>query len=132
MRLRAAALSTVVCAAATPAAATGPGRTPPAVEAALSGHVCFWPEPDEMGPGGGRCYNGTGFAEAAPHVKRHAKSFSNQSQETFYALHFPAGGGCLYRMVHGGDCASYWEWWDKLDGVQSSRPTDCSPGFPPS
>jgi hypothetical protein len=127
MRLRAAALSTaVVCTAATPAAATGPAL--PAVGAALPGHVCFWPEPNEMGPGGGWCYNGTGFAEAAPHVKRHAKSFSNQSQETFHALHFPGGGGCLYRTVYGGDYASYWAWWDKLDGVQSSRPTDCSPG----
>jgi hypothetical protein len=129
MRLRAAALSTaVVCTAATPAAATGPAPALPAVGAALPGHVCFWPEPNEMGPGGGWCYNGTGFAEAAPHVKRHAKSFSNQSQETFYVLHFPGGGGCLYRTVHGGDHASYWECWDKLDGVQSSRPTDCSPG----
>ncbi|GHB47804.1 hypothetical protein GCM10010377_43270 [Streptomyces viridiviolaceus] len=54
--------------------------------ALLPGHVCFWPEPDETGPGGGWCYDGTGYAEAP--------------------------------------C----EWWDKLDGVQRNRPTDCQPG----
>jgi hypothetical protein len=108
------------------AAATTVHRT--ARTPACAGEPPFCRPPYEMGSGGGRCYNGTGFAEAAPHVERHAKSFSNQSQETFCALHFPAGGGCLYRTVHGGDYASYWEWWDKLDGVQSSRPTDCSPG----
>ncbi|MER6999410.1 hypothetical protein [Streptomyces sp. NPDC000410] len=130
MRLYAAALLTAFAFnAVAPATATAePARTLPVISSALPGHVCFWPEPEEMGPGGGWCYNGTGYSEAAPHVKRHAKSFSNQSQDTFYAIHFPREGGCLYRTIYGGDYAPHWEWWEKLDGVQRTRPSDCSPG----
>ncbi|MGW7414989.1 hypothetical protein [Streptomyces sp. NPDC054863] len=126
--MSAALLTTVALVAAVPSATAHTTRAVPAAEAALPGYVCFWPEPEETGAGGGWCYNGTGYAEAAPHVKRHAKSFSNQTQDTFYALSFPREGGCLYRTVYGGDYSGFWEWWDKLDGVQRSRPTDCRPG----
>ncbi|MFD6278186.1 hypothetical protein ACFWFI_21870 [Streptomyces sp. NPDC060209] len=128
MRLSAVLLSTLALVAGAPSAGAESHRAAPFVEAALPGHVCFWPEADEMGAGGGWCYSGTGYAEAAPHVKRHAKSFNNQTQDTFYAIHFPRDGGCLYRTVYGGDYSAYWEWWDKLDGIQRVRPTDCLPG----
>ncbi|NGN65811.1 hypothetical protein G5C51_18160 [Streptomyces sp. A7024] len=96
--------------------------------AALPGYVCFWSEPEEHGPQGGWCYNGAGYAEARPDVKRHAKSFSNQTQDTFYALSFPREGPCLYRTIYGGDWSGNWEWWEKFDGVQRNKPTDCQQG----
>ncbi|CAM5243994.1 hypothetical protein GCM10010329_44040 [Streptomyces spiroverticillatus] len=134
LRLPAALLAAAALLVAVPSATAQPVlRTPsasaaPAAPAALPGYVCFWSEPEEHGAGGGWCYNGTGYSEAEPRVKRHAKSFSNQTQDTFYALHFLRDGGCLYRTIYGGDYSPNWEWWEKFDGVQRSRPADCQPG----
>ncbi|MFJ2745184.1 hypothetical protein ACIO3O_36630 [Streptomyces sp. NPDC087440] len=133
MRLPALLLTAAALLVAAPSATAQPlvrTTSAPAVEAraALPGYVCFWSEPEEHGAGGGWCYNGTGYAEAETRVKRHAKSFSNQTQDTFYALHFQRDGGCLYRTIYGGDYSANWEWWEKFDGVQRGKPTDCQPG----
>ncbi|WP_419997995.1 hypothetical protein [Streptomyces boninensis] len=124
------AAATLAATASVSAASADPARTlpAPAASAALPGYVCFWSETEEHGPQGGWCYNGTGYAEARPDVKRHAKSFSNQTQDTFYALSFPREGPCLYRTIYGGDWSGNWEWWDKFDGVQRNKPADCQQG----
>ncbi|MEV0373506.1 hypothetical protein AB0I10_27445 [Streptomyces sp. NPDC050636] len=125
MRRSTLALSGVL---ATLALTAAPPLVPPA--AALPGHVCFWPEPGETGPGGGWCYNPApgGFAVPADHVLRHAKSFGSQVDKTVYALHFPSQGRCLQRTIRGGDYSENWEWWDKLDAVDTARHADCEPG----
>ncbi|MFC7303080.1 hypothetical protein ACFQVC_02450 [Streptomyces monticola] len=104
--------------------------TAPAGAAALPGYVCFWPEPGETGPGGGWCYNPTpgGFAEPEARVLRHAKSFASQVDKTVYALHFPGQGPCLQRTIHGGDWSGNWEWWNRLDAVDTNRHADCEAG----
>lgn len=119
------ALCGVVAALATTAA---PPLVPPA--SALPGHVCFWPEPGETGAGGGWCYNPAdgGFAVPPDRVLRHAKSFSSQVDRTVYALHFPRQGPCLQRTIWGGDYSGNWEWWDKLDAVDTTPHADCEPG----
>ncbi|TJZ56785.1 hypothetical protein FCH28_04435 [Streptomyces piniterrae] len=105
-----------------------PPLTTPA--SALPGKVCFWSEPGEMGAGGAWCYDPAagGFAVPADHVHRHAKSFSSQVNSTVYALHFPSQGPCLQRRIYGGDYSENWEWWDKLDAVDTRQHPDCEPG----
>ncbi|KUN21354.1 hypothetical protein AQJ23_30985 [Streptomyces antibioticus] len=68
----------VTLALALSAALTALTPTPSASAAALPGHVCFWPQPGEMG--GGWCYDAGrgGYAELDAAVRRNAKSFSSQ------------------------------------------------------
>jgi len=104
----------------------------PAPEAAAvavqPGHVCFWPQPGEMG--GGWCYdaNRGGYAELDNAVRRNAQSFSSQVNRTTYVLHFPRSGPCLQRTVYGGDYSENWEWSGKVDAIDTTPHSDCQPG----
>ncbi|MFC8347843.1 hypothetical protein [Streptomyces sp. NPDC057280] len=118
----------VTLALALSAALTALTPTPSASAAALPGHVCFWPQPGEMG--GGWCYDAGrgGYAELDATVRRNAKSFSSQVDRTTYVLHFPRSGGCLQRTVYGGDYSENWEWADKADAIDAVPHSDCQPG----
>lgn len=121
--MRHSAALVLLCAALVPTTAPTPAL-------ALPGHVCFWPEPGETGAGGGWCYDPArgGFAVPDDRVLRHARSFTSQVDRTVYALHFPAQGPCLQRVIRGGDYSENWEWWDKLDAVDTTAHADCEPG----
>lgn len=95
---------------------------------ALPGQVCFWPERGEQGTEGAWCYDSRrgGFAEPAAHVFHHARSFSSQADEVVYALHFPPSGPCLQRTITALEYSENWDWWDKLDGVDSTPHEDCT------
>lgn len=84
----------------------------------------------ETGAGGGWCYDPGrgGFAVPADRVLRHARSFGSQVDKTVYALYLPAHGPCLQRVIRGGDYSENWEWWDKLDAVDTTPHADCQPG----
>ncbi|MDX3210909.1 hypothetical protein PV421_32570, partial [Streptomyces scabiei] len=59
-----------------PAASPALPATAPAAPAAVPpGHVYFWPERGQMGPGGAWDYAPPGYREADARVKRHAYSF---------------------------------------------------------
>ncbi|TPQ17786.1 hypothetical protein [Streptomyces sporangiiformans] len=64
----------------------------------------------------------------ADHVHRHARSFSSQVDTTVYALHFPSQGRCLQRTLWGGDYSENWEWWNKLDAIDTTRHAGSEPG----
>lgn len=136
MRRTATALATALTAvalttltgASPPVPASPP--TPTARAAALPGFICFWPEPGETGQGGGWCYDPGrgGYNEPEQRIRRHAKSFSNQTQQQAYALHFPSSGPCLKRRIYSGDYSENWEWWDKFDAIDTNDHSDCQPG----
>ncbi|QNP66763.1 hypothetical protein [Streptomyces genisteinicus] len=108
-----AALVVALSAAPGPAAASAPGK------------ACFWSEP---GQGGGSwCYTPGGYAEAAPPVQRHARSFDNRSGGSVYAIHF-GDRGCLHRELRTDDYDDDWTAWATLlDGV-SDTTMGCAQG----
>jgi hypothetical protein len=113
----AAALAALLASAApaVPAAPTAPAAVPP-------GHVYFWAERGQMGPGGAWDYAPPGYREAEPRVKRHAYSFDSHAQVSVYAIHFRAGGGCLYREIRPDDYDDDWsDWATKFDGVSDTK-----------
>ncbi|UXY21062.1 hypothetical protein N8I84_21995 [Streptomyces cynarae] len=108
-------------------AALGPAAAPAAHAVAVPpGHVYFWPDPNQMGPGGAWGYAPPGYREADPRVKRHAYSFDSRASVTVYAISYQPGG-CLYRAIYPDDYSNNWEWATKFDGVSDST-MGCRPG----
>ncbi|MFF7355702.1 MULTISPECIES: hypothetical protein [Streptomyces] len=108
------------------AAALVPAAAPSTPAAVPPGHVYFWPEPDQMGPGGAWDYAPPGYKEADPRVKRHAYSFDSHAPVTVYAISYRPDG-CLYRAIRPDDYANSWEWAQRFDGV-SDTTMGCQPG----
>ncbi|MFF0740178.1 hypothetical protein ACFYVL_07225 [Streptomyces sp. NPDC004111] len=61
-------------------------------------------------------------------MHRKAASFESNADVTVYAIHWARPGECLYRTIWTGDRSTSWEWRNKLDAVQTDRPSDCQPG----
>ncbi|SDJ59641.1 hypothetical protein [Streptomyces indicus] len=130
MRLR-----TALSVAAAAAFVIGPTTIAPAQAgqqpALIRGEVCFWPEPNMMGPGGGWCYSGTGYTDVPARIHDHAGSFESRSDDTVYAIDHPRWGGCTYRTIPGRAYDMDWraddDFGNKIDGVSDSK-GDCQPG----
>ncbi|MER7346426.1 hypothetical protein ABT390_13645 [Streptomyces aurantiacus] len=124
MSRRAAALAIVLAAgflSATPASAEGTRTLERGV-----GEVCFHTEPGYAGASW--CYRPPGYADVPAPLHNNAASFESNADVTVYALDWVGPGDCLYRTIWTGDRSPNWEWRNKLDAVQSVRPTDCKPG----
>jgi hypothetical protein len=109
-------------------AGLAPVAAPPAYAAAAvpPGHVYFWPDPNQMGPGGAWDYAPPGYREADSRVKRHAYSFDSHAPVTVYAISYQPDS-CLYRAIYPDDYSNNWEWATKFDGV-SDTTMGCRPG----
>ncbi|MGW5608053.1 hypothetical protein ACWEWI_18505 [Streptomyces sp. NPDC003753] len=108
-------------------AALGPAAAPATHAVAVPpGHVYFWPDPNQMGPGGAWDYAPPGYREADPRVKRHAYSFDSHASVTVYAISYQPDG-CLYRAIYPDDYSNNWEWATKFDGISDST-MGCQPG----
>ncbi|MDX3587483.1 hypothetical protein OG920_25040 [Streptomyces europaeiscabiei] len=106
-----------------PTASPAVPATAPATPAAVPpGHVYFWPERGQMGPGGAWDYAPGGYREADARVKRHAYSFDSHAPISVFAIHYKSGGGCLYREIRPDDYDDDWsDWATKFDGVSDTR-----------
>ncbi len=130
MRLRTAAVITALT-----ALSLGPTVHAPAQagqqSALIGGEVCFWPEPEMMGPGGGWCYSGTGYTDVPERIHDHAGSFESRSNDSVFAIDHPSWGGCIYREIRGRDYNMHWmdnrDFGNKIDGVASEK-GGCQPG----
>ncbi|MEU5996787.1 hypothetical protein ABZ837_03035 [Streptomyces sp. NPDC047197] len=90
------------------------------------GEVCFSTEPGYAGASW--CYRPPGYTDVPERLHNNAASFESNADVTVYAIAWVGPGQCLYRTIWSGDRSPNWEWRNKLDAVQSDRPTDCQPG----
>ncbi|GGV21532.1 hypothetical protein [Streptomyces spectabilis] len=123
MSRRTAPLAAAIAAAVLSAAA--PASAAPAPERSR-GDVCFYTEPGYAGASW--CYRPPGYADVPAPLHDNAASFESNADVTVYAIDWVRPGECLYRTIWTGDRSTNWEWRNKLDAVQSVRPTDCRPG----
>ncbi|WP_199550089.1 hypothetical protein [Streptomyces sp. N35] len=124
MRLRTVAFATALAALSLSPAVHAPaqaGQQP----ALIRGEVCFWPEPNMMGPGGGWCYSGTGYADVPDRIHDHAGSFESRSDDSVFAIDHPRWGGCVAREIRGRDYNMNWtannDFGTKIDGVSHEK-----------
>ncbi|MFI6943801.1 hypothetical protein ACIBI4_31425 [Streptomyces sp. NPDC050418] len=130
MRLR--TVLSVAAAAAFAMAPAGLAQAEPGLPSAqIRGEVCFWAEPNMMGPGGGWCYSGTGYADVPDRMHDHAGSFESRSDDPVYAIDHPRWGGCVYREIRGRDYNMNWtannDFGNRIDGVSHEK-GNCQPG----
>ncbi|MEV7003871.1 hypothetical protein AB0N62_40355 [Streptomyces sp. NPDC093982] len=114
------ALAAALLSAAPASAALAPDRS------LAPGEVCFYTQPGYAGASW--CYRPPGYADVPAPLHDNAASFESNADVTVYAIDWVRPGECLYRTIWTGDRSTNWEWRNKLDAVQSVRPTDCQPG----
>ncbi|GAA2660044.1 hypothetical protein GCM10010400_17970 [Streptomyces aculeolatus] len=122
MRVRA-FLFAVLTAVATLAVAAVPTGAAPS--AAGPGEVCFWTKPGQMGEGW--CYRPGGYAELPGNLHDNAYSVRSDYNGSVWAIDWTRHG-CVFREIRAYEFDDNWDWGNKIDGVDSSRPADCQPG----
>ncbi|MER7174899.1 hypothetical protein [Streptomyces mesophilus] len=130
MPRRAAALTLLLAAAFLPTAPASAesARSLTAAERGVDpGAVCFHTEPG--GDGASWCYRPSwGYADVPEPLHNNAASFESDADVTVYAIDWVSPSECHYQSIWPGDLSTNWEWRNKLDAVQSERPTDCQQG----